>query len=72
MNFDISKNNIGNTDRMIRIGVAVLLLIGAMRGGSWVAAIIGAGLIATAYFRFCPAYGLFDFSTNKDETPLVK
>ncbi len=72
MNFDISKNNIGTTDRMIRIGVAVLLLIGAMRGGSWVVAIIGAALIATAYFRFCPAYGLFDFSTNKDVPPVVK
>lgn len=72
MNFDITKNNIGSTDRMIRAGVAVLLIIGAVRGGSWVAAIIAAVLLATAYFRFCPAYGVFDFSTNKEVTPVVK
>ncbi|WP_295446799.1 DUF2892 domain-containing protein [uncultured Thiodictyon sp.] len=72
MNFDIKKPNIGNTDRIIRAGVAVLLILGAIRGGSWVAGVIGAVLLATAYFRFCPAYAATDFSTNKDTAPDLK
>jgi hypothetical protein len=54
------------------LGVAILLIIGAVRGGSWLSAVIGAVLIATAYFRFCPAYAAFNFSTNKSATPEVK
>lgn len=72
MNFEITKSNIGNTDRMIRVGVAALLIVGALRGGSWTSAIIAAALLATAYFRFCPAYGVFDFSTDKPAVPEVK
>lgn len=72
MNFDITKNNIGTTDRMIRIGIAALLLIGAVRGGSWAAAVIAAVLLGTAYFRFCPAYAAFDFSTDKKPVPQLK
>jgi len=72
MNFDIKKSNIGNSDRLARLGVAILLIIGAVRGGSWLSAVIGAVLIATAYFRFCPAYAAFDFSTNKSANPEVK
>ena len=72
MNFDIKKPNIGNTDRIIRAGVAVLLILGALRGGSWVAGVIGAVLLATAYFRFCPTYAATGFSTNKDDAPEVK
>ena len=68
MKFDITKSNIGNTDRMIRAGVALLLLIGALRGNSWVAGLVAAVLLGTAYFRFCPAYAAMDFSTNKDPT----
>ncbi|WP_295385917.1 DUF2892 domain-containing protein [uncultured Thiodictyon sp.] len=66
MKFDITKSNIGNTDRMVRAGVAVLLLIGALRGNSWVAGLIAAILLGTAYLRFCPAYAAMDFSTDKD------
>ncbi len=66
MNLDINNPNIGNTDRLIRFAVGVLLIIGAVRGGSWLAGLIGAVVIGTAYLRFCPAYTLFHFSTNKD------
>jgi hypothetical protein len=66
MNFDISKCNIGSTDRLIRVAVAILLIIGALLGGTWIAGLIGAILLGTAYFRFCPAYGLFGITTNKE------
>ncbi|MEY6432892.1 DUF2892 domain-containing protein [Thioalkalicoccus limnaeus] len=71
MNFDYSKHNVGNIDRMIRLIVGGLLILVAFLGSSWVAlaALIGAVLIGTAYFRFCPSYTLFDFSSNK-EVPL--
>lgn len=72
MNFDISKHNVGKTDRMIRAIVGVLLILGAFRGGSWVVGVIGAVLIGTAFLRFCPAYKAFDYSTDKGETPAAK
>jgi hypothetical protein len=37
-----------------------------------VAGLIGAVLLATAWFRFCPAYALFDFSSDKDVAPVGK
>ena len=57
------NHNIGTTDRMIRI-VAGLALIGAsLLGyiGAW--GWIGLVPIATAVFRFCPAYLPFGLST---------
>ena len=57
------NHNIGTTDRVIRI-VAGLALIGASLFGyigawGW----IGLVPIATAVFRFCPAYLPFGLST---------
>lgn len=72
MHFDISKQNVGKTDRLIRAIVGALLILGAVRGSSWVAGLIGAVLLGTAYLRFCPAYTAIDFSTNKEETPTTK
>jgi hypothetical protein len=72
MKFDITKSNIGNTDRLIRAVVAVLLIVGAVQGGGWIAGLIGAVLLATAYFRFCPAYGVFGYTTNKELAPEAK
>ncbi len=72
MNFDFTKKNIGTTDRLVRAIVGVLLIVGALRGGWWVAGIIGAVLVVTAFLRVCPGYMPFGFSTNKDVTPEVK
>ncbi len=72
MNFDFTKHNIGNTDRMIRAIVGAALIVAAFLSGSWLAGLIGAVLLGTAYFRFCPAYGLFDFSSDKDAPPVSK
>lgn len=74
MNFDFTKHNVGNLDRLIRAIVGALLIVVAFLGSSWVAVagLIGAVLLGTAYFRFCPAYTLFDFSSNKDVSPDIK
>jgi hypothetical protein len=69
MKFDITNHNIGKTDRIIRAIIGALLIIGTLRGGNWIAGLIGAILLGTAYFRFCPAYTIFDFSTNNDTAP---
>ncbi|WP_295405995.1 DUF2892 domain-containing protein [uncultured Thiocystis sp.] len=71
MNFDYTKPNVGNTDRLIRAIVGVLLILAIFRG-SWIGGLLGAVLLVTAYFRFCPVYTFFDFSSNKDVTPVSK
>ncbi|NEX22713.1 DUF2892 domain-containing protein [Thiorhodococcus mannitoliphagus] len=72
MNFDYTKHNIGNNDRMIRAALGVLLIASVFFGGGWVGGLIGAVLLGTAGFRFCPAYALFDFSTDKTAAPVGK
>ena len=72
MNFDFTKHNIGNIDRLIRAALGVLLVGSVFFGGSWVGGLIGAVLLGTAWFRFCPAYALFDFSTDKTVAPVGK
>ena len=72
MNFDYTKYNVGNVDRLIRAAVGILLIASVFFGGSWVGALIGTVLLGTAWFRFCPAYALFDFSTDKDVLPVGK
>ncbi|WP_295391226.1 DUF2892 domain-containing protein [uncultured Thiodictyon sp.] len=64
MNLSITKKNVGPTDQLIRLLVGGALGIGAARGGSWIAGLIGAVLLVTAYLRFCPAYLLLKYNTN--------
>jgi hypothetical protein len=66
MNFDYTKHNVGNIDQLIRAALGVVLIVSVVFGTSWVAGLIGAVLLGTAWFRFCPAYALFDFSSDKD------
>jgi hypothetical protein len=66
MNFDYTKHNVGNIDRLIRAALGVVLIASVFFGGHWVAGLLGAVLLGTAWFRFCPAYALFDFSSDKD------
>jgi len=55
--------NVGNTDRIVR-GVIGLALIGfAVATKSWWA-LIGIVPLATAIFRFCPAYIPFKINTS--------
>lgn len=63
------KQNMGNTDRIVRIALAVLLTIGAwMAGFSTVGGIIllvlAAVMLVTSAVAFCPAYAPFGFSTK--------
>lgn len=71
MNLDISNTNVGSTDRLVRGIVGFLLIVGAVRGGSWFAGIIGVVVLGTAYLRFCPAYAALRFNTNKKEIPQI-
>jgi hypothetical protein len=55
--------NIGDTDRYIRIAVGCALIIWAMLDGpKW--AWIGVLPLATALFRYCPAYGILGMNTS--------
>jgi hypothetical protein len=69
MNFDLSKVNVGKTDRLIRAIVGLFLILAALRNDSWLFGLIGLVLLGTAYLRYCPAYTAFDIKTNKDEAP---
>lgn len=72
MYFNVSNANVGKNDRMIRAIVGLLLIASVLRGSTWLAGLIGVALLATAYFRFCPVYRIFDFATNKDEQAPVE
>jgi len=55
--------NVGNTDRLIRIVVGLVLIGLAATGivGNW--GWIGIVPLLTGIFRFCPAYLLFKFKS---------
>ncbi len=72
MHLDFTKHNIGNNDRLIRAALGVLLIASFFFGGHWVLGLIGAVLLGTAGFRFCPAYALFGFSSEKTVVPVRK
>ena len=55
--------NVGNMDRMLRIGAGAALIALAVFGviGAW--GYIGILPLATGVFRFCPAYRLLGMNT---------
>jgi hypothetical protein len=57
------KANIGNFDRVLRIivGVALIALAATHKVGVW--GYLGVIPLATALFRFCPAYALLGIRT---------
>lgn len=66
--------NIGSVDRIIRLVVGAILIVGpfvytsALWSGpvlGWLVPVIGLILIATALFRFCPLYRLIGVDTRK-------
>lgn len=62
--------NVGSVDRVLRIGLGVLLVALAVMGviGAW--GYIGVVPLATGLFRFCPAYRLLGINTCP--TPAAK
>lgn len=63
--------NMSNTDRLIRLGVAIvigiLVLVGALKGAAAIIlGILALILLATALVGTCPLYTLAKFTTKKD------
>lgn len=58
------KQNIGNTDKTLRITLGIIILILGWYLKSWFG-LIGLAFIATALIGVCPAYLPFGFSSNK-------
>lgn len=63
--------NVGSIDRVLRLFVGIVLIVLPLATdvlaswGVWqyVVSLAGAVLVATAFFRFCPAYALFGVRT---------
>jgi hypothetical protein len=56
------KCNIGKTDRLVRVVVGLTVIIfGIIYGPMWV--VLGAALLLTAVFQFCPIYVPLGIST---------
>ena len=55
--------NVGSTDKIVRIAVGALLILLALLGtiGWW--GWIGVVLLATGLMNWCPAYNLFGINT---------
>jgi len=61
------KKNIGNTDRLIRLIVGVVLVVLAAVIPFWWLLIPAAIALATAAVRTCPLYLPFGINTNKEK-----
>lgn len=64
------KQNIGGTDRIVRIVLAALLTLGAWMAGfgsttGIVLLVLAVVMLATSAVGFCPLYAPFKFSTNR-------
>lgn len=66
------QNNLGASDRTVRIVVGVVLLalrffipVTGFLGGLFV--LVGAYLLVTAAIGYCPVYHLFRYSTAREE-----
>lgn len=61
------KQNVGNTDKTLRITAGIAILTFGWFMKSWFA-LIGLVFIATAIIGVCPAYLPFGFSSNKSSS----
>ncbi len=60
------KQNIGNTDKIIRISLGVVIAALGFYFKSWWGLIALAPLL-TAFISFCPLYPIFSLSTKKEK-----
>ncbi|TVQ55223.1 MAG: DUF2892 domain-containing protein [Rhodobacteraceae bacterium] len=60
MNLEV---NVGEKDRMIRLGAGALLIVIALLGYGVLFAILGLALLATGYTRKCPGYQVLGKNT---------
>ena len=56
------KKNIGQTDRIIRIIIGLIIIGAGIKFGTWLGA-IGAVPILTALIGWCPPYDMLGFNT---------
>lgn len=58
------KQNVGNTDRLIRIFVGIaLVMIGTIGINNPIVGVIGLVVMGTGVFRFCALYSLLGINT---------
>ena len=67
------KKNMGGTDRMIRIVIAVIAAIlyftGTVPGTLGIILLVVAGVfLLTSFLNFCPLYTVLGINTNKKES----
>ena len=59
------KQNVGNTDRYIRIAIGVVLvLVGTIGINNPIVGIIGLIVMGTGVFKFCALYSLLGINTT--------
>lgn len=68
MQFDFKRmfryeRNVGDQDRQIRYGVGALTILASMFLGSIPLLLLGIGLLASGYTRFCPVYAAMGRTT---------
>ena len=64
------QHNLGRPDQIIRIIAGAVLfalpsLVGLGTWGAWGAYVVGAVLVATAVFNFCPIYAALGISSQR-------
>jgi len=76
MKFDYKRlvkfeHNIGLKDKKVRMVSGLALLFFSLFPGSVLLLVVGAVLVATSYFGWCPAYSGFTYSSLGQETTEV-
>jgi hypothetical protein len=54
--------NIGNTDRIIRICIGISIIVTGFYFNNWMG-ILGFGPLLTAFLSFCPLYSMLNINT---------
>ncbi|OIQ00977.1 MAG: hypothetical protein AUK35_00885 [Zetaproteobacteria bacterium CG2_30_46_52] len=63
------KENVGTVDRTLRVVIGMSLLLAGWFGGSGVLIVIGAVLLFTGAFSFCPIYSALGKNTVEGPDP---
>ncbi|NSW93803.1 MAG: DUF2892 domain-containing protein [Bacteroidales bacterium] len=66
------KKNMGSTDKLVRVIIAILIAVlyftGVLKGTAGIVLLIIAGIfLITSLIGFCPLYTIFGWSTCKKE-----
>lgn len=56
-------HNVGNTDRILRVVLGLVLISLFFLGPTTLLGWLGVIVLATALLRFCPAYAIFGINT---------